>query len=68
MVKTQTTHQLVDRLEKKYQKKLRTQKHKSITQSLKQTLSRISGRQVDDFDDGMTHEIEELGGFEYLNR
>lgn len=68
MVKTQTTpHQLVDRLEKKYQKKLRIQKHKSITQSLRQTLSRVSGRHTEDFDD-IAQEIENFGGYEYLPR
>jgi hypothetical protein len=68
MVKTQTTpHQLVDRLEKKYQKKLRIQKYKSVTQNLRQTLSRVSGQRTDDFDD-MAQEIENFGGYEYLAR
>jgi hypothetical protein len=52
---------LVDRLEKKYQKKLRTQKYRSV----KQVLSGFSGRSTDDFD-ATSPELQALGGYEYL--
>lgn len=63
----QTSHELIERLEKKYQKKLRIQKYKSINRDIRQLLTGTSGTSVDDIDE-ISPELQDIGGYEYLSR
>lgn len=61
-----TPHSVVERLEKKYQKKIRFQKYKSFTKHMRQHLSRAQGSSVDDMEDEV-FEIMNIRGYEYIS-
>jgi hypothetical protein len=60
------SHSVVERLEKKYQKKIRFQKYKSFTKQMRQQLSRAQGSPVDDMGDE-AFDIMNIRGYEYIS-
>ena len=60
------SHNVVERLEKKYQKKIRFQKYKSFTKQMRQHLSRTQGGSVDDLEDE-AFDIMNIRGYEYIS-
>lgn len=67
MRKTQSNpHAFVEKLEQKYQKKVRFQKYKSFAKHIRQDLSRVQGTPVDKLEDE-TLEMFNIRGYEYIS-
>lgn len=60
------SHAIVDRLEKKYQKKIRFEKYKSFTRQFRQHLSKAQGTSVDDIE-GEALEMFNVRSYEYIS-
>lgn len=65
--KSVSPRELVDRLEQKYQKKVRFQKYKSFTKHLRQGLSQAQGMSVKNFRDD-PFEMFGINDYEYIGR
>lgn len=67
MRKTQSDpRKLVDRLEKKYQKKVRFEKYKSFARNFRQNASRVQGVPVAALDDESL-DMFNIRGYEYIS-
>lgn len=64
---SQTSRELIDRLEKRYQKKQRSQKSEKASRTLRQILTGARGKKRDEFDD-ISPELQGFGGYEYIAR
>lgn len=62
------SHNLVDRLEKKYQKKIRFQKYKSFTRQFRQHLSRVQGMPAGALDEDDTLDMFHMQDYEYISQ
>jgi hypothetical protein len=68
MRKTQTNpRKLVDRLEKKYQKKIRFQKYKSFSKQFRQSLSTVRGVSARNLKDD-AWDMFNINDYEYIGR
>jgi len=61
------THHLVERLEKKYQKKIRFQKYKSFTRQFRQQLSKVQGVPVGALDEDESLDMFSIRDYEYIS-
>lgn len=62
------SHNFVDRLEKKYQKKIRFQKYKNFTRQFRQHLSRVQGIPVGALDEEEMLDMFRIQDYEYIGR
>lgn len=61
---TVSPHELVDRLERKYERKIRFQKYKTITKQFRQKLSSLRGIPAEDLEED-SFDIFKFNDYEY---
>lgn len=64
---TISPHELIDRLEKKYERKIRFQKYKTITKQFRQKLSSFRGVATEEVDED-TFDVFRFNDYEYTGR